>query len=376
MSYLYPRFFTRVLLLVVAIVCGVAGNVRADDAKPAHDAAPLLPDPSMLLIRDAAVRDELKLMPAQREQLDALLKAHNRLLIAIRDVGPNGADETAQPAIAEIRADLKKIFTNEQKFRLQGLILQAQGYDALLRKDIAAKLKISPEQQTELAAIAAETRDQMQALNQDRETRSPEELKQGLADIQAGRLKKIVAELDDRQESLYSKLLGEAFDFSQVKPSPGMAPEFTSIDAWINSDPVTIESLRGKVVVVHFFAFGCINCIHNYPWYKEWHDAYQGKDVALIGIHTPETQTETDNDLLRASLEKHGLKFPVAVDKEKAMWKAWYNNMWPSVYIIDKQGRLRFWWYGELDWEGAGNQQVARQQIDQLLAEEYGEKTK
>lgn len=376
MSHLSAQACLPILLLAVACGSVATSHARADDVKPAADATPPLADPSLLLVRDDAVRQELKVTPEQRKQLDALLSAHNRLLIAIRDVGPNGADETAQPAIAELRTALKQLFTTEQKFRLQGLILQAQGYDALLRKDIVAKLKISPEQQTALAAIAAETRDQVQALNQDRETRSPEELKQALADVQAERLKKIIAELDDRQESIYSKLLGEAFDFTQVKPSPGMAPEFASIDAWINSEPVTIESLRGKVVVVHFFAFGCINCIHNYPWYKEWHDAYQGKEVAIIGIHTPETQTETDNDLLRASLEKNGLKFPVAVDKEKAMWKAWYNNMWPSVYIIDKQGRLRYWWYGELDWEGAGNQEVARQQIDQLLAEEYGENTK
>lgn len=369
MSHHSVKPLARTFLLLACLCCSAVSYVRAADAKASKDATAPLPDPSLLLIRDAAIRDELKLSTEQREQLDALLKAHNRLLIAIRDVGPNGADESAQPAIAELRGELQKLFTSEQKFRLQGLILQAQGYDALLRKDIAAKLKITPEQQTELAAIAAETRDKVQALNQDRETHSPEELKQGLADIQAARLKRIIAELDDRQESLYSKLLGEAFDFSQVKPSPGMAPEFASIDAWINSEPITIESLRGKVVVVHFFAFGCINCIHNYPWYKEWHDAYQGKDVALIGIHTPETQTETDNDLLRTSLEKNGLKFPVAVDKEKAMWKAWYNNMWPSVYIIDKQGRLRYWWYGELDWEGAGHQEVARRQIDQLLAE-------
>ncbi len=359
----------RTVMLLASFCCSAVGPIRADDAKPTADATRPLPDPSMLLIRDAAIRDELKLTTSQRERVDALLKAHNRLLLAIRDVGPNGADETAQPAIAEIRADLKEIFTNEQKFRLQGLILQAQGYDALLRKDIAAKLKITPEQQAKLTAIAEETRDQVQALNQDREAHSPEELKQELAQIQADRLKKIVAELDDQQELTYGRLLGKEFDFAKVKPSPGMAPEFASIDAWINSEPVTIESLRGKVVVVHFFAFGCINCIHNYPWYKEWHDAYQGKDVALIGIHTPETKTEEDNALLEASLQKNGLKFPVAVDKEKAMWKAWYNNMWPSVYIIDKQGRLRFWWYGELDWEGAGNQKVARQQIEQLLAE-------
>jgi peroxiredoxin len=95
----------------------------------------------------------------------------------------------------------------------------------------------------------------------------------------------------------------------------------------------------------------------------------QGKGVALIGIHTPETQTEQDNDLLRQALEKYALKFPVAVDKQKKMWQAWYNGIWPSVYIIDKHGRVRYWWYGELDWQGAGNQKVALRQIEQLLAE-------
>lgn len=363
------RFSAHILVLIAAFCTAFISPARADDAKPTADATPPLPDPSLLLIRDDAVRDELKLSTEQRAQLDALLKAHNRLLIAIRDVGPNGADESAQPAIAALRAELKKLFTSEQKIRLQGLILQAQGYDALLRKDIVAKLKITSEQQAKLADVAEETKASAQALNQSRGSRTPEEIKQELAQIQADRLKKIVAELDDKQESTYAKLLGEAFDFSQVKPSPGLAPEFTDVEAWVNSDPVTIESLHGKVVIVHFFAFGCINCIHNYPWYKEWHDAYQGQDVAIIGIHTPETKTEEDNSLLEASLAKNGLKFPVAIDKEKAMWKAWYNNMWPSVYIIDKQGRLRYWWYGELDWEGAGNQKVARQQIDRLLAE-------
>lgn len=376
MSRFSARKFTLFLCLIAPIGIGGMRPANADDATPPAEATPPPADPSLLLVRDPAVRDELKLSPAQREQLDALLLANNRLLIAIRDVGPNGADETAQSAIAELRAELKKIFTPQQKLRLQGLILQAQGYDALLRKDISARLKITPDQQAKLVAIAADARASVQSLNQSRSSLSPDELKQQLAQIQTDRLQKIVAELDDEQESIYGKLLGPAFDFSNVRASPGLAPEFAAIDEWINSEPVTIESLRGKVVVVHFFAFGCINCIHNYPWYKQWHDAYQGQDVAIVGIHTPETETETDNDLLRASLEKNGLKFPVAVDKQKAMWKAWYNNMWPSVYIIDKQGRLRYWWYGELDWEGAGNQQVARQQIDQLLAEKDGEKTK
>jgi peroxiredoxin len=164
--------------------------------------------------------------------------------------------------------------------------------------------------------------------------------------------------------------LGKEFDFKAVRPSPAWAPEFDGVEAWTNSSPLTMESLRGQVVVVHFFAFGCINCIHNYPWYREWHDKYSGRGVTIVGIHTPETKAETDNEQLRASLEKNDLRFPVAVDKEKKMWQAWYNGIWPSVYLVDKQGRVRYWWYGELDWQGAGNQETARQQIEQLLAED------
>ena len=350
---------------------------RADEpaGKPAVDknapvAAPPLADPTILLLRDDAVGAALACTDEQRQSLDALLRKHNRMLLAIRDVGPTGADETAQPALKEIRTELTTLLTAEQRIRLQGLILQAQGYDSLLRKDVATQLKLSPEKQQALAEISADFREQAQTLQTPGDSsRTAEQVQADLKNLQANRHKRVLAQLDAAQQKRYSELLGEPFDFAQVRPSPADAPEFASIDAWLNSPPLTIESLRGQVVVVHFFAFGCINCIHNYPWYREWHDAYAGKDVTVVGIHTPETQAETDNDELRLSLEKHELKFPVAVDKEKKMWQAWYNNMWPSVYLIDRQGRVRYWWYGELDWEGAGNQKIARQQIEQLLAE-------
>ncbi|BBO32566.1 redoxin domain-containing protein [Lacipirellula parvula] len=342
-----------------------------DKKNPASE----LSDPTILLVRDAAVRKALQLTDEQRTSLDALLRAHNRMLLAIRDVSPTGADKTAQPALAEIRAELSKIFNSKQRLRLQQLMLQVQGYDCLSRNDVARQLKLSPEQQQRLTQIGDEFRASVKAYGETGGGTDAEANAKELSRLQAARLEKILAELDEPQEAAFSKLLGDSFDFSQVKPSPADAPEFVSIEEWVNSDPLTMESLRGKVVVVHFFAFGCINCIHNYPWYREWQEAYQGKDVALIGIHTPETKTEEDNAKLKASLMKNELKFPVAVDKEKAMWKAWYNGIWPSVYIIDKQGRVRYWWYGELDWKGAGNQKVARQQIEKLLAEKYVEQT-
>jgi peroxiredoxin len=323
---------------------------------------PHLTDPTILLIRDDAVRTELACTPEQKKSLDELLRKHNRMLLAIRDVSPSGADETARPALAEIRGELAKLFTDEQKLRLQGLTLQAQGYDALLRQDIIEAIKLTDEQQSQLKEISARFREQAKEPGAE------------VAALQAERHKDVVAVLSPQQQNQYGTLLGEAFDFTKVVKSPAWAPEFIGNEEWINSQPLKLADLRGKVVVVHFFAFGCSNCINNYPWYREWHDAFGGQDVVLVGIHTPETQTETDNKLLRDSLEHHQLKFPVAVDKEKKMWQAWYNGIWPSVYIVDREGRVRYWWYGELDWQGAGNQKVARRQIEELLAESSADK--
>jgi peroxiredoxin len=331
--------------------------------------APQLTDPTILLLRDAAVRKELAVTAEQAASLDNLFRQHNRLLLAIRDVGPTGADDTAKPALKEIGAALKEILSTEQRLRLQGLVLQAQGYDSLLRKDVSAKLKLTPEQKQQLAEISTDFREQAQALQRSAGAGSAENLQADLARLQADRHKRVVAQLDAQQQARYGELLGKPFDFALVRSSPADAPEFEGVEAWLNSEPLTMQALRGRVVVIHFFAFGCSNCINNYPWYREWHDAFQGQDVTLIGIHTPETQTETDNELLRQSLAKHELKFPVAVDKEKKMWTAWYNGIWPSVYIVDREGRVRYWWYGELDWQGAGGQKIARQRIEQLLAE-------
>lgn len=350
----------KLYFFYVAFLLGIASSVCAEES-----ASPPLTDPTIILVRDESIRNELALTGEQRRAIDELLHKHNRMLLAIRDVSPSGADATAQPALKEIRAALAGLFTKEQKIRLQGITLQAQGYDALLRKDIISALKLTEEQQSGLNELFTRYRNRLHDLQQSAaESREVE-----LQKLNAERHKDVVAILNPKQQDTYGALLGDPFDFTKVVKSPAWAPEFEGIEEWINSPPLTSESLRGKVMVVHFFAFGCSNCINNYPWYREWHEAFQGKDVALIGIHTPETQTETDNEQLKASLEHHQLNFPVAVDKEKKMWTAWYNGIWPSVYIVDRQGRVRYWWYGELNWQGAGNQQVARRQIEELLAE-------
>jgi peroxiredoxin len=336
---------------------------------PGEDARPPLKDPSVLLLGDAAIHAELALTPAETAALQKLLLEYNDVLLAIRDTGAGGAADALRPKIHELRDKLKQLLTAPQQARLTGLVLQAQGYDALTRDDIAEKLALSPEQRSNLAAIMDEFWTASQQLQSKGNDQSPDQLKAELQELQAERHRRVIAELDEKQEKLWGETLGGPFDFASLRGSPARAPEFVEVDEWINSPPLALAGLRGKVVVIHFFAFQCSNCHNNFPWYRQWFDELAGQPVVMIGIHTPETATEEDNDLLKAALAEHDLKFPVAVDKSKRNWAAWHNGIWPSVYLVDKQGRLRFWWYGELNWQGAGAQTLMRKRIDQLLAE-------
>jgi thiol-disulfide isomerase/thioredoxin len=146
------------------------------------------------------------------------------------------------------------------------------------------------------------------------------------------------------------------------------APEFPPDTQWLQSEPLTLASLRGQVVIVHFWTFGCINCIHNYPVYKAWHEKYADKGLTIIGVHTPEFANEADVDRIRAKARDNGLKFPIAIDNDSRIWKSWDNQYWPSIYLIDKKGRVRGHWDGELHLESAEGQQFASR-IDELLAE-------
>ena len=147
------------------------------------------------------------------------------------------------------------------------------------------------------------------------------------------------------------------------------APEFTSVTGWINSEPLTMSKLRGKVVLVHFWTHGCYNCVNNYKHYKAWQERYSGKDVVIVGIHTPESPGERKLDQIKEQAAKNGLKFPIAVDNDSSNWKAWNNRYWPTVYVVDRRGRVRYGWEGELNYKGAAGEETVRKYIDKLLTE-------
>ncbi|MAT97509.1 MAG: redoxin [Anaerolineaceae bacterium] len=149
-------------------------------------------------------------------------------------------------------------------------------------------------------------------------------------------------------------------------PDMGEAPEFQN-DVWLNSEvPVTLAAQRGKVVLLEFWTFGCINCQRTIPWIKEWQSAYEGDDFTVISIHYPEFAYEREIDNVRDALERYEITYPVAIDNDRKTWAAYNQRFWPTTYLIDKNGRIRYQHIGEFS-RGSDLEAVAA--IETLMAE-------
>jgi hypothetical protein len=109
--------------------------------------------------------------------------------------------------------------------------------------------------------------------------------------------------------------------------------------------------------------------VRNYPWYAGWHRDFADQGLALVGVHTPETEGEKDLDSVRQKVKDHEIQYPVAVDSAGQTWQVWGNRYWPSVYLIDKQGYVRYRWDGELNWKEVQGEKRMRERIEKLLAE-------
>jgi cytochrome c biogenesis protein CcdA/thiol-disulfide isomerase/thioredoxin len=143
----------------------------------------------------------------------------------------------------------------------------------------------------------------------------------------------------------------------------GIFPSLAGATEWINSDRLTPESLRGKVVLVDFWTYSCINCLRTLPYLRAWADKYKEAGLVVLGVHAPEFAFEKRSSNVRKAIEDLGIGFPVAVDNDFAIWRGFGNQAWPAFYFIDAQGRIRHHQFGENQYE------EAEQVIQQLLAE-------
>jgi thiol-disulfide isomerase/thioredoxin len=125
------------------------------------------------------------------------------------------------------------------------------------------------------------------------------------------------------------------------------APDFAGINTWFNSKPLSIADLRGKVVLVDFWTYGCVNCVNTLPHVTELYAKYKDKGLVVIGVHTPEFPFERSASNVQAALKRHGITYPVAQDNDSRTWDAYSNRYWPAQYIIDQNGKIVFLHEGE-----------------------------
>ena len=150
-------------------------------------------------------------------------------------------------------------------------------------------------------------------------------------------------------------------------PSEGRLPGFSGATGWLNSPPLTTDELRGKVVLVDFWTYTCINWLRTLGYVRAWAEKYADQGLVVVGVHTPEFPFERDVDNVRQAAKEMRVEYPVALDSDYAIWEAFSNRYWPAVYIADENGRIRHHHFGE------GGYEECERIIQRLLREAGGD---
>jgi thiol-disulfide isomerase/thioredoxin len=159
--------------------------------------------------------------------------------------------------------------------------------------------------------------------------------------------------------SIVHRLAGEQV----ALPDEGRLQSFEGATGWLNSDPLTPEGLRGRVVLVDFWTYTCVNWLRTLPYLRAWAAKYRNDDLTVIGVHTPEFDFEASIDNVIAQSRRLGVEYPIAVDSGYGVWRAFANHFWPALYIADAAGRIRFHHFGE------GEYPMTEMVIQQLLVD-------
>jgi cytochrome c biogenesis protein CcdA/thiol-disulfide isomerase/thioredoxin len=200
----------------------------------------------------------------------------------------------------------------------------------------------------------------------------------GVASIALGLDTRVLAKFSSGQtaslESGLARALGASQSMNETKtrtgtmgelvlPVEGTLPPLDGLGPWINSPPLTVQQLRGKVVVIDFWTYSCINCLRSIPYVRAWYEQYAKDGLVVIGVHAPEFAFERNPDNVRQAVKDLGIRYPVALDNNYKLWRALDNHYWPAHYFIDAAGRVRFHHFGE------GGYAESERVIRQLLAE-------
>jgi thiol-disulfide isomerase/thioredoxin len=373
--------FLRRLVVAATLMASLVAPARLGAQAPAaatQPAAPSLPfNPAtyvpqviLPLLHTPQVQAELGIEGAKLGQLEQLFATVDGDWWRARNLPP--AEQRA--AITKVEKAVKTWLTGalarEKLLRLADLERRAQGGRVLLREDVAEVVGLEPAQSEKILAAARATESAAAALGRVFQSGGGQgDLEKAALLAARERELKLPGDLlSEEQQKEWRRIVGAPFDTVTLDRIYPMAPELAPSDTWINAKPLSLAALRGKVVILHFYAFECVNCQRNLPIYAEWHRAFADKGVVLIGVQTPETEAEKDSGKVIAAAKEAGIDYPVVFDGDSATWKAWGNTMWPTVYVIDQQGYLRVWWQGELKGPGGNGDDLIRTAVEKLLA--------
>lgn len=352
------------LVLVTASFSQAAGPSEAQRQA-------LVPQQLLGLVHAPEVHQELGLSAKQSSQLESLFTRIDGEWFRARNLPQDKQYSTIQRLENQVKQWFRANATPEQSERLQQLEYRALGMRMLMRPELSQSLDLSDSQLASLVGLATAVNDANQKLRQaTMRNAATSEQKDAVFKATQAEQQALQTVVKPEQIQKLGQILGQPFDTTQLKRIYPMAPELEPVQHWINSQPLSLKDLRGKVVVLHFYAFQCHNCHANFGHYKNWHSKYGKDQVVVLGIQTPETSRERDPTDVRKAAKERGLEFPIMVDLESKNWKAWSNTMWPTVYVIDKQGYIRQWWQGELNWQGATGDQKIEGIINELLLED------
>ena len=328
-----------------------------------------IPFPMTVILRNATVQHELELDAKQINEIDTLLDKVELPLFQLRDIPQEQRNLKAANLINNLKNNLKIILNKKQIDRLYNLTWQLMGITAFEDTELVNKLKLGESQKKRIHNVIKQLNSKIAKSNQENQNSEEADLANIKKTLYLNANQRINKILTAEQNDNLPKILGESFDFSSFKYLACKAPEFQPVETWLNTDTQQLPSLKGKVTVIHFYAFSCINCIHNIPFYNKWQSSFPPDNFQIIGIHRPETKNEEVLDNVKKKAQESKMIYPIAVDLDSKNWDTWANNIWPSIYLVDKDGYIRYWWYGELNWQGAQTEKILRQWIDNLLKE-------
>ncbi len=364
----------RRILLWVASICLTIGN-NADTAQ--GDTTPYgalsaesiaVPQNLLSLIHTAEVQKELGFSEDQMQDFEASMRKIDRIWWPSRNFPTTKARAVVADLEAQAVAEVERVLGDAAVVRLRQIELQSQSVRIFARPEVITYLKLTPAQTKKIGDLFAET-DKL-AADVSKPGQEPDKEKhKAFTAAKKSESTQSVGTLNKAQNQLLQKLLGKPFEVSSLERIYPFAPELIDSGHWTSDQQVTLESLRGQVVLVHFYAYQCHNCVANFEIYKRWDTTLKDKGVKVVGIQTPETASERDPSKVTAAATKSGFLFPVLIDIENKNWDAWANTMWPTVYVIDKKGYVRFWWQGELNWKGATGDAKIESLVEKLLKE-------